>query len=131
MGETCTISVGDASAELTVDNSSNSNGFGMDGGGFGSQGGQMPQRPGGDLPDGEMPQRPGGGFPDGETPEDGFPGGGDWRGDRFPQWGQDQAWDQGGAAETAAAISPETFLSVGVSALVLLAGIWFAFKVKH
>ena len=38
MGETCTISVGDSSAEITVDNSSNSNGFGM-GGMFG--GGQQ------------------------------------------------------------------------------------------
>ena len=100
------------------------------GGAFG--GGDMPQRPGGNFPDGNIPQRPGGNLPDGETFQmpDGFQGG-----DRFPQGGQDQDRFQGGTtggtAETAAAVSPGTFLAVGISALVLLAGIWFALKVKH
>lgn len=31
MGEICTISIGDTEAEITVDNSFNSNGFGMGG----------------------------------------------------------------------------------------------------
>ena len=238
MGETCTISIGDSLAEIIVDNSSSSSGFGMggmfgggqQGGGFGGRGGsggrrgmdsagtadgqlqnlstlpvvdlgrgggprgdgsnggqggdmpqmpsggfgdsdmpqmpgggfgdgdmpqmpgggfgggdipqmpgvdlpdsEMPQMPGGDLPDGEMPQVPGGDRPNGETFQmpDGFQGGGNRGGDRFTQWGQNQDQTPGGAADTAAAVSPEMFLAVGVSALVLLAGIWFAFKVKH
>ena len=48
MGETCTISVGDSSEEITVDNSSNSGGFGMGGmqggGMFGGRGGSGGRR---------------------------------------------------------------------------------------
>ena len=44
MGETCTISVGDSSAEITVDNSSNSGSFGMGGGMFGGRGGNGGRR---------------------------------------------------------------------------------------
>lgn len=39
MGETCTISVGDTESEVTVDNSSSSDGFGI-GGMFGGRGGE-------------------------------------------------------------------------------------------
>ena len=176
LGETCTISVGGSSEEITVDNSSSSNGFGMGGGMFGGQqggggffggrgggmggsGGQMPgggfeggdmpqapdgeipQRPDGDSPDGDVPQMPelpDGDFPDGDMwqmpdgdTDDGFNRGGGWRGDRFTQWGQEPGQTQGGASGDAPTVSPGALLSVGVSALVLLAGIWFAFKVKH
>ena len=151
MGETCTLSIGGNSAQIMVDNSSNSGGFGIggmfDGGGwgggaFGGRGG-MGQAPGGqsgEMPEGggNMPQMPDGNFPggdgfqppDGELP-DGFPGGGDRGGDRFPQRGQDQAQGGAEAGASAAAVLPETFAAVGVSALVLLAGILVAFKVKH
>ena len=219
MGETCTISIGGGSAEITVDNSSNSNGFGMggkfgggkqggdSGGAFGGRGGvggrgnrrgtestetadgqlknvsalsagntgggdmpqmpdggfpdgdvpqmpdggfpdgEMPQMPGGGFPDGNMPQMPGdgfpdgdvpqmpdGGFPDGDTPQasdDGFIPGGNWHGDRFTQWGQDQDRTQGVAPNETATVSPDTFIMVGVSVLFLLAGIIIAFKFKH
>lgn len=97
-------------------------GGGMPGGGF--EGGGMPQMPGGNLPDGNVPQMPDGDF------SDGFTGGG-WGGDRFTQWGQNQNQPQGGAADAASAVSPETFLPVGVSVLFLLAGIVIALKVKH
>ena len=194
LGEICTVSVGDSSAEITVDNSSNSNGFGMGGmfgggnrgggggafggrggdggrrgvdsrptadsqplnistlsavnlghgGGMGDDGGQMPgggfpggdmpQMPGGWPPDGEAPQMPDGGFPDGEMPQmgnDGFMGGNRRDEDQFTQWGQDQNRPQGGVSSETSAVSPDALILVGVSALVLLAGIWFAFKVKH
>ena len=89
LGETCTLSVGDSTTEITVDNSTTGGGFG---GQFGGRGGR-PERPGGgwpgaagsetpELPDGttgasELPQMPGSDFrggggqqrPDGE----GFP----------------------------------------------------------
>lgn len=162
MGETCTISVGDSSAEITVDNSSNSNGFGMGGmfggnhgGAYGGRGGAGGRRGmdsagtedgqplnastlaaavagGGGMGGGQMP----GGFPDGEMPQmpdGGFPGNGNGRGeDRSAQWrGQDQNLPRGNTASETAAVSPDTFLSAGVSVLFLLAGIWFAYKVKH
>ena len=179
LGETCTISVGGSSEEITVDNSSSSNGFGMGGMfGGGQQGGsfggpfdgrggdgdrfsddrrgenntgtadgrprgmsggdtgrdEMPQMPDGGSPGGDAPQMPGGGSPGGDMPQasdDGFTRGGSWRGGQFTQWGQGQDRPQGGASGDTAAVSPETFLPVGVSALVLLAGIWIALKVKH
>ena len=112
------------------------------GGAGGQQGGDMPQMPGGNspgsgdgsqIPDGgsggDMWQIPGGDPPDGNF-NDGFPGD-DRGGNRFTQWGQAQGQPQGGTAEAAPAVSPSTFLAVGVSVLFLLAGIWFAFKVKH
>ena len=218
LGETCTISVGGRSAEITVDNSSGSGGFGMGGmfgggmrqggltggafggrGGGGSRfpgnqqgtddgdaaddgsqdmpqmpgggfapggmpqrpgealpdgevpqlpegdfrGGEMPQAPGGDfrddelprLPDGDMPQASGGGLADDGTPQmgdDGFTGGGNRRGgDRFAQGGE--TWDrtQGVAQGEVSAVPPEALVPVGVSALLLLAGILFAIKVRH
>ena len=154
MGETCTISIGGTEAEITVDNSSSSNGFGMGGGMFGGRGGGAfggpgggdrggpgGQMPGGDFGGGEMPQMPGGGFPggdgglpSGELPDDdfngGFPGGG--RGDdRFTQWGQDQDRAQGGTPGETAAVSLGALVPVGVSVLFLLAGLVIAFKVKH
>ena len=103
---------------------------GGQGGGFPD--GDMPQMPGGNLPDGDLPQPPDGNLPDGNS-DSGFGGGwgGGWGGDRFTQWGQDQDRTQAGAAETASAVSPEPVLQVGISVLVLLAGIIFAFKVKH
>lgn len=89
MGEVCTLSIGDAIAEITVDNSSNSNGFGMrdmfDGdmqqGGFlrgmhGKRGGRMDQSTD-DRPDaGNMdieenqPQDAPGMFPEDVRPQD-------------------------------------------------------------
>ena len=102
-------------------------------GGRGPMGGDGSQMPGGGFGGGQ-----GGGFPDGDIPEDGFMGGGFGGdmpqmpgGDRFSQWGQNQNQPQGGAASDAAAVSPDMLLQVGVSALFLLAGILFAFKVKH
>lgn len=86
MGETCTISIGDTEEEITVDNSSNSSGFGMrdmldggmqqgdfPGGMRGGRGGRMERFGGGNRPDAddmnrdeswseEMPE-----MPDGDT----------------------------------------------------------------
>ena len=95
MGETCTLSIGGTEAEIVVDNSSDSGGFGMGGmqmgsghgGGFGGgrmfdgnfedgeipngdfADGEMPEMPNGDFADGELPERPDGDFADGELPE--------------------------------------------------------------
>ena len=184
MGETCTISIGGRTAELTVDNSS-FGGMGGFGGGWGGQQGGRGDKGGrwgmdsGSAEDSQTPnlstlseagpggrggmvgdgsQAPGGGmggfgggqqggFPGGEQPDDGFPGGNFGGGppdagsdsglfdgpggDRFAQWGQNQDQVPGSAPEAGAAVSPELFLAVGVSALFLLAGLAFAFKVKH
>ena len=85
LGETCTISVGGSSEEITVDNSSSSGGFGM-GGMFGGRGGKMGQFaggwPDGDADRGDMPQRPNGGFAEGDRPQ--MPDGGFAEGD-MPQ----------------------------------------------
>ena len=97
------------------------------GGGFG--GGGMPQMPGGNFPGGDGFQPPDGALPDGDIPQ--MPGGGFGNGDRFTQRERPQDQARGGTAETAAAVSPETLLAVGVSALFLLAGLVIAFKVKH
>ena len=159
LGEVCTISVGGSSAEITVDNSSGSNGFGMGGrfgggkqGGDGFPGGMFDGRQGmgstgtadGQLNlsttavntgRGEMPQMPdGGGIPDGELPQmpgGGFRNGGNRRGDQFTQWGQGQDWTQGGTTGEAAAVLPGALIPVGISVLFLLAGIVIALKVKH
>lgn len=97
--------------------------------------GEMPQMPDGDFDGGGTPQIPGGGFTDGEMPQmrdDGFMRGGNRRGgDQFMQWGQDQDWAQSGASGEASAVSSDALILTGVSALVLLAGILFAVKVKH
>ena len=93
---------------------------GFPGGGF----------PNGDFGDGDMPQMPGGNFPGGDAAPQ-MPGGGFGNGDRFTQWGQNQGHAQTGADDTASAVSPEMFLPVGISVLFLLAGLVFAFKVKH
>ena len=101
----------------------------MPGGGLGGQGGGFP---GGDFGGGDMPQMPGGEPPSGEPPIGELPDGDAPQmpgGDRFTQWGQNQPQDS--TADTASAIPPETFVMVGVSVLVLLAGILIAFKVKH
>ena len=157
-GEICTISIGDRSEEITVDNSSGSNGFGM-GGMFGGRGGRMGQFAGGrpdaadagmagnlppdipELPDGntgrgQAPQTPDGFFSDGEMPQrpDGdFMRGADRREeDQFMQWRQNQDWpQQGNAVAEASAISSDSLIMVGVSVLFLLAGLLIAFKVKH
>ena len=168
LGETCTISIGDRTEEITVDNSSGAGGFGM-GGMFGGRGGRTEQAFGGRwgaenadrqrqelpaLPDGaagrgemmqtpdgdymiggEAPQTPGDGLADGEAPRapDGsFLRGGDRRGgDQLAQWEQTQDRAQGGAAAETPAVSSDALLLTGVSALVLLAGILIAVKVKH
>ena len=145
LGETCTIFIGDSSEEITVDNSSSSNGFGMGGmfggggGSFGGRGGDRGQIPGGDMPqipggDPDGGFAPGGGFPDGD-PGGGFAPGGNWGGDRFTQWGQDQDrtqnWAQSGTTDGGDAALLDTLLPVGISALFLVAGIWFAFKAQH
>ena len=97
LGETCTIMIGDNSAEVTVDNSSGSNGDrmggmfggGMQGGFSGGRGGGFPDRdgpqmPDGGVPDGGEPQIPdGSGFPDGGRPQ--IPDGG-----AFPDGGRPQ-----------------------------------------
>ena len=88
-GETCTISIGDRSEEVTVDNSSRSGGFGMGGMFGGGRGGRMSQfggdgtdaditdnRPAdipamsdGDTGRGGFSRMPGGDFPEGEMPQ--------------------------------------------------------------
>ena len=101
LGETCTLSLGDSSVELTVDNSSATGSFGKGGmfgggmqqnGGFGGRGGKMDHAFGGrpdagnsempELPDGttgasQLPQMPGGDFRGGggqQRPDgEGFP----------------------------------------------------------
>ena len=143
MGEICTISIGDTEAEITVDNASNFNGFGMGGmkqGGFGMGGmqqggfsGEMRRGQGGradrfggnqsdaDAGRGEMPEMPDvQGMPDMQE----MPDKNAWRG-QFPT-GQ---IPDGEAAETSVVASPNLILT-GVSILVLLAGILVALKVK-
>ena len=156
LGETCTISVGGSSEEITVDNSSGSGGFGMGGmqgggmfGGRGSggrrdidgtetadrwprdmtglpAGGMQPMEisepADGTAGRGELPQTPGDGFLRGEN---------DRGGDQFTQWEQNRDRAQGGTAAEASGVSPDALILTGVSALILLAGILIAFKVKH
>lgn len=96
----------------------------------------MQQRPGGGSANGETSQMPGGGFTDGEMPQlpsEDFMRGGNGRGEnQFMQRGQNQNGAQGNAAGTSSsAISQNDLIMVGVSVLFLLAGLLFAFKVKH
>lgn len=205
-GETCTISIGDSSEEITVDNSSSSGGFGMGGmrgggmfgggmrgGMLGGQGnrtkrssgdqpdgmstevmnlqsqnapdasdsnsqppdvpelpdgyarrGEMPRMPDIDFPSGELPQTPDSAPADREAPQmpdsgsmpqmpdGGFANGGNRRGgDQFMQRGQNRDWTQDSASVETSVISSDTLILVGVSVLVLLAGIFIALKTKH
>ena len=101
------------------------------GGGFGGNGSQVP---GGGFGNGEMPQMPGVDFENGEAPQipDGVFEGSNWRDrDQFTQRGQDQDRTQGGVSSEIPAVSPDTFLLIGVSVLFLLAGIVIALKVRH
>ena len=104
IGDTCTLSVGDTQTEITVDNSSASNGSGMGGGkehgglfgnksegngkdapsfGYGSGSGDVtienaPQGGAPEIPDGQqqgMPEMNGGKFGEGQIPNGGIPGG--------------------------------------------------------
>ena len=172
LGETCTISIGDSSEEITVDNTSGSGGFGMggmQGDMFGGRGGNrfsngrlsasnagtedvrpmkpsalstadtgrgdMPQQPGEGFMGGDMPQMPDGNFGDWNIPQisdDNLVRGGNRRGgDQFMQWEQNPDWTQGGAAADSSALSSDVLILVGVSILVLLAGILIALKMKH
>ena len=50
---------------------------------------------------------------------------------RFMQWEQNRDGIQNGAVDEASALMSDAFILVGVSVLLLLAGILFALKVKH
>lgn len=151
MGETCTISIDDTEEEITVDNSSNSNGFGMrdmlDGGmqqgGFpggmrGGRGGRMERFGGGNRPDADDMNRDNedapqndfaSGYMQGNRPD---MGSGNWPDEaQFMQRGQNRDWMQGGEIAQTSVVSPETLILTGVSILFLLAGILIALKVKH
>ena len=114
----------------------------------GDRNGEIPQRPDGGFTDGNVPQMPDGGFGNGEMPQlpDGdfgtgempqvsdsdFTHGGNWRdGDQFTQWGQNQDQPQNTASGGTSAASPDALITVGISALFLLAGLLFALKVRH
>lgn len=80
------------------------------------------QRPDGDFPGGEIPQ----------VPDENITRGGNGRGGgQFMRGGQGQDWARDAAADKTSAISPDVLLTVGVSVLFLLAGLFIAFKVKH
>lgn len=151
MGETCTISIGDTEEEITVDNSSNSSGFGvrdmLDGGmqqgGFpggmrGGRGGRMERFGGGNRPDADDMNRDNedapqndfaSGYMQGNRPD---MGSGNWPDEaQFMQRGQNRDWMQGGEIAQTSVVSPETLILTGVSILFLLAGILIALKVKH
>ena len=190
MGETCTISIGDTEEEITVDNSTASNGFGMGGmqqggfpgGAFGGRGNRA-ERFGGNRPNtgsmdrggsrseempemqetpeiqempempdmSDMPEMPGGNtereemfgdripWDSEDTPRDDFnPGDRQDIDDsnqrdenRFMQWDQNRDAIRGGAADEASSASPATLIPIGISILVLLAGILFALKVRY
>lgn len=101
----------------------------------GFAGGEMPQMPGGNFQRGEMPQTPDGAPADGEAPQapnGGFADGGNVRGgNQFMQGGQNQMRTPGGMNAEASAGFSDSLIQVGVSALVLLAGIFIALKTKH
>lgn len=114
MGETCTMLIGDTEEEITVDNSSSSNGFGMGGiqrGGF--RGGAFGGREGrAERFDGNRPNA-----------------GGMDRG--APQADFDFGEMQGGVADETSALTADVLVLMGASLLFLLAGILFALKVKY
>ena len=146
MGETCTISIGGAEDEITVDNTSLSGGFGMGGMGFGRGGrdfdgdrmgfdreegdfgaggkdfgrGDGGFAPGGEMA-GKMPSTDGQPMPDmaGQPPEQGT----------FPGFG---GRDFGDSTQTEQpTVSGNDVILLGVSALVLLLGLLFAFLFKR
>ena len=116
--------------------------------------GSEEQIPDSNFSDGEMPQTPeddrstqnrggiqpnigsqedfsgGSQIPDQERGQ-GEMGGNRRGGDQFMQWGQNQNWMQGSAATETSAFSPDALIPVGISMLVLLAGILIALKIKH
>ena len=146
MGETCTVSIGDTESEITVDNSSGSNGFGrggMFGGGMHQDGNrppdfQMPENghnahieddmtPNFDGPENFSGQIQ---IPDQRNEQNGMRGG--RRGEDPPMFErQHQDWRQGDMTAESSALSPDTPIAVGVSILLLLAGILIAVKTKH
>lgn len=104
-------------------------GFGredMPDGGFG--GGEMPEMPDGGFGGGNMPEMPDGGFGKGETPQapdDNFSDNGGFHGGDFHTEREQDKTDN------TSSLSPDTLIPAGVSILVLLTGIFIAFKVRH
>ena len=160
LGETCTLTIGDAQAEVTVDNSTASAGFGMGGGmqggkdfgrgggrdfGRGDVAGGMPGMGMGEMPDdGGFPGMPGGEpleMPDGEAPvmpDRGMPnmaeGGSppDMFGDQTAGFREGSPMDSDLASQQEQDTSRTDSLSLlGASVLVLAIGLLFAFKFKR
>ena len=155
MGETCMISIGGTEEEITVDNSSNSNGFGMGGMQQGGLSGGMPGGRGGrtnrfdgnqsdaDIEGGrmrdwqKMPEMPEmqempelSEMPNRQRGQNGM--GGDWRNEDQPmQWGQNHDWMPDNEVAEISVISSETLILTGASILFLLAGTLIALKVEH
>lgn len=95
---------------------------------------QMPEGTPGTQDAENTPDEPGGqGNPwdNGQMRGQAGPDGGLRGGGQFAQWGQNQDGPQGAAVPGDSAVSPETLVLVGVSALFLLAGIFIAVRVKH
>ncbi len=148
VGDAVTLSVDGAETVVTVTNQSASGFGGMGGfGGFGGMGGGRGQRPGmngqtdGQIPDvggqtdGQLgAQRPGmGGQTDGQMPDMGGQSGVQRPDMGSQRPGMNGQWTQtGGQTEPqTASTDPRALLLTGVSALLLLAGIFIAIKVKH
>ena len=142
VGDTCTLAVGGTETEVTIDNSAASGMGGMFGGRGRMMGGMAPDFAGrtdaAGLPGQEgreMPDAPAGQFPEegGLSGQPQMPG----RGDRqeMPDGQQglrpDRDWMAAAPAGETAGVDPEALLLVGLSALVLAAGLMFAFKIKH
>ncbi|MCH5317834.1 MAG: carbohydrate-binding domain-containing protein [Eubacterium sp.] len=118
------------------------------------QPGNAPEMPSGGMPNGGMPNGeissggiPNGGMPNGDgSPQNGFKPGGGFKGDgynkgKFPDehggdddhkmpFGQNDH-EPSDTLSKSANISPNTFILIAISALLLIAGIIIALKVRH
>ena len=154
LGETCTLSIGDSTQTVTVDNTSGNGGFGGGKGGFGGRGdrnnlsGENQQQDMPEMPSDGFGNAPGGNMPGGKFPFDNsqMPEG-DRQGDMRPNFGdrENGQWDtdrQGGnrfpqqqtqnsSQEETATISAEALIWVAASVITLSAALLFAFKAKH